>query len=492
MKNNTLKKVIAATLAGTMILGSTTMVFADSAKDITGSGSVDGLVDKDIVVVEVPTSEELKGRFDFILDPQGLIAKSVATSTAKEGYNSTTFPAAKANSLYFANVETPGTAAVEAKDASAVAKSIASVTDAAVLATLKVTVPAATTLSGDLTYRTTEDKWGGVSGTAYSAAGWYKVSGEDEAESEPEGIAATNVTIKNNTDDVAVAKNDVITVTAKVDASEATAATYTHSGTSDAITAINKGFVDANISISLAMDGLGTKISMTGDNTFANDVNPSIYLAIQGGASTEGTAPAANALSTQAIPTGKNGTYLFGVTTKNAWNDFNAKYEDGAYSMVPKDATVKYKTYDFKLTGKANEAGAWTVDLKTATPSVKVVWDFSKKGDATVAMTDEGAITISGLTKNANFASYTFYGEDGLVVASPKKTEVNISTTNSSGETTWTSEEGGTLTAQLTDALRTAWKDTKVTVVVTLSDGSTVVAANTIKAPTANSSNSGT
>lgn len=77
-----MNKVMALGLATTMLLGSTVTAFAapgDSAEAVTGGGTGSGAaVHMDVYSVTVPTGDALTKAFDFVVDPDGLVAKTEA------------------------------------------------------------------------------------------------------------------------------------------------------------------------------------------------------------------------------------------------------------------------------------------------------------------------------------------------------------------------------------------------------------------------------
>lgn len=92
-----LKKVAAITLAMTMAMGSSFSAFAEdpTSGTLSGTGEVEGVVDKDIVKVILPTTTDAETTYNFKLDPEGLIK---ATAAAK--YPSATFGE---GSMFFQN-----------------------------------------------------------------------------------------------------------------------------------------------------------------------------------------------------------------------------------------------------------------------------------------------------------------------------------------------------------------------------------------------------
>lgn len=92
MHNKKCKKVLAAVLAGAMVLGMGTTAFA---ADPAGSGSLDGTgdfegyVDKDVISVALPTSPATT-TFAYTMDPQGLIAETEGAKDTEAEFTSTT------------------------------------------------------------------------------------------------------------------------------------------------------------------------------------------------------------------------------------------------------------------------------------------------------------------------------------------------------------------------------------------------------------------
>lgn len=69
-----LKKLVATALTVTLVAtGSFAVCAADDGGNLEGTGSVEGVVDKEVFKVELPTVSTNDTTFDFIMDPQGLI-----------------------------------------------------------------------------------------------------------------------------------------------------------------------------------------------------------------------------------------------------------------------------------------------------------------------------------------------------------------------------------------------------------------------------------
>lgn len=476
MKN--FKKVMAATLAATMVLGSTSMVFASdtTTNSLEGQGEVDGLVNLDVVSVEVPTDRS--DIFNFTLDPQGLIQKSIAANKSdsenalKDGITEAAYPAAKASTMYFANQKSAGTPAQEAK----AAKAESSNTE------LEIEVVDADITAGSYVYKSAEDKyWKKTEPNSATeealTAGWYASDtnfGEDD-NSKALDDAPTPVNFAGKltiTGDPA--SGDTLTVTAKTAAEDAVPATYEHSGTSDALVATNKGFVDVNISVDLKVSDLGDKVKMSSDKDgLATATTPLIYLEIQGGETPK----------KQAIYSNRVETILFDELAKNSFDDFNVSYDatKKTYNVV-KNAK-DFKTYEFKLSGATSTKG-WTTDLATIKPKAKVVWSFTKKdtSGATLTLGTDGKASFANLKKDANFTKITFYGENYVNVSTPGDNKITYDLKDADGKTTWTKEDGGSFSIALPADYVEFWQGQKVTAFATLSDGSTMTATASIPA----------
>ncbi len=89
------KKILAISLAGAMILGNSAITFAaDQEASAGGSGNLEYIAKKDVFDLVFPTIQEDATTFDYILDPDGLIA-----STKGEKYSGKAFEDGK--TVYF-------------------------------------------------------------------------------------------------------------------------------------------------------------------------------------------------------------------------------------------------------------------------------------------------------------------------------------------------------------------------------------------------------
>lgn len=91
---NALKKLMVFSMTGAIALSpmsamaETVESNSPATGNQTGDGSLEGYVNKDVFAVVLPTATE--ATFKFTLDPQGLIAESQTSSTAKDDFKSAT------------------------------------------------------------------------------------------------------------------------------------------------------------------------------------------------------------------------------------------------------------------------------------------------------------------------------------------------------------------------------------------------------------------
>ena len=439
MRKELAKKTMAAALAATMVLGNGLMVSAADASDTQGAvtfeGSVDGLINLEVVKVELATDADAS--FKFILDPQGLIEKSLSTGTAKAEYmgevtdkdgNEVSKFKDGYSTLYFKNLQNGKTAAT-AKEEGKAESSNSGVkitydnkdlieTGAYVWkeATDKVYVKRSATSSAIDEYALSDADIG-------KTAGWYPA--DASFGSTTEGLAdvasvPTPVTtfagITLDTSTATLASGDTLTLTAKVDAKEAQAATYTYSAVSDLIEVQNKCFVPLNIQLNVEVKSLADGISTAGTKADATAAKtPTLYLDVVDATDTTKSKGAIQAKTTS--------TAIFDVITKNDINDFDAEYKlsadgkSGAYSLVPQSST-EYEKYSFKITGATSTTG-WTTALANTQPQLAITYKVQKKADtATATLGADGKMTLAGLTKDATVAGIKLVSATGYATLS--------------------------------------------------------------------------
>lgn len=101
------KKVLAGLLSATLVMSSSMVAFAAEGDEgntgtSTGTGTLEGILNTDVFDVELPTVPENDTTFDFIVDPEGLIAETEALK-----YSGATFEEGKI--LFFKNISEQGT-----------------------------------------------------------------------------------------------------------------------------------------------------------------------------------------------------------------------------------------------------------------------------------------------------------------------------------------------------------------------------------------------
>lgn len=94
-----LRRVMAGTLAATLVLGSSMMVFAeDQTGSATGTGTSAGHVDKEVLTVTLPLDASVANVFDYRIDPERVI--TMANGALTDG---TTTVTPNADGVYFQN-----------------------------------------------------------------------------------------------------------------------------------------------------------------------------------------------------------------------------------------------------------------------------------------------------------------------------------------------------------------------------------------------------
>lgn len=200
-----LRKIMAGTLAATMVTGSGITAFA--AGGATGSGTSFDHMDTEITSVTLPTDAEVATVFNYYVDPERAVnsAKKLADGTSVTPND---------EGVYFKVAD--GAAAEEGTDASVTGYSIGGVTSG-----LAVTVPT-DTKSATLKYLT-------IAQDTMDADGWYD-------ETDPANpVLVSGVTVTGNVN-AALATGDTITITPKAGATDASVASYSIGGESTGFT----------------------------------------------------------------------------------------------------------------------------------------------------------------------------------------------------------------------------------------------------------------
>lgn len=129
------KQRLAAALAIIMVVGCSMTAFAaeEDSGTVTGSGQLEGTVSTDVWNVTLPTTVVGDTTYNFILDPEGLIAETEATK-----YSGATFTGE--TGMFFANVSGGDTVYSETSDAKTIVNKSSYKVDVTVTATVKAAV----------------------------------------------------------------------------------------------------------------------------------------------------------------------------------------------------------------------------------------------------------------------------------------------------------------------------------------------------------------
>lgn len=242
----------------------------------------------------------------------------------------------------------------------------------------------------------------------------------------------------------------------------------TYSGTSDTLTAQNKGTVQVDVSVTATASDLAiddVSIPLTADKTFADDKTASLYLGL-----IMGTSPA--------VPLDATSLSATAMSTMNAVDEdsYEFKKVGDEFEFVLKDTVTTFPEASFKLEGACNSNGdkaAWLA-VKNAgiTPRISVTWTLQKHGPR-VSITKAGKITVSGIPAgvSVDLTKSSYHGS-----AAP--TPYLISTYCSTDASGYTAENGGTIIYQMPEGTVTYYAGQDMIVDITLSDG-TVLSATT-------------
>lgn len=356
------KKALAVSLAASMVLGSSVMAFAaDKEASASGSGDLEYIAKSDVFDVVFPTVAEDATTFDYILDPDGLIA-----ATKGDKYTGKAFDDGK--TMYF--------------------------------------------------LRSTQ-----VDGTVGGSAG-------------------------------------------KAD--------YTDS--SDEIKVVNKSTQGVNLVVEAKVEAVDG-ITMKADTTFGT-TEPELYLAIKG---TDGTNAAETTPITAAGVEIKKTIAEDAAAYEVKWNSTDKQYEKQLTTAAQAADYAGFKTYTFQLTGACNQVAGWSA-LKDKAPKVDLVWsvkDFTVTGPQ-ITLTQQGLVTVTGLTADQNFESVT-------ILVGDKEWGMNDAPATWNTDS-WSSENGGSFTVQMSDT----WIDFinnnggKAKAILSYTDGQAESAEITFSADTGN------
>lgn len=417
MKN---KKILALILAATMAAGSSMTVFATqpTTGTIESEGTSYDHVDQEVIAVTLPTSTTLATVFDYYADPEGTIksAGQLLNGTAVTVNN---------DGVYFTNA---GSAAV---NGNAVYTSATNTGNYTVVVD-DLTVNETYTYDG-----TTDNQWEDSEGNAAS-------------------VAITITDDNNNNAVVTPANGDKVVVSG---GSAAVSAGY--SSTSDTVIFEGNNSVDMDVTVAATVDNTNAAKDITlvaDEDALAAATGPALLMNLKVG--TETKAITTEGVTAKAMIAGVPSN--FKMVPNAAGTQFEFGLKDAADLTAWNSTTVQ-------LSGKTNDkdipagAGAMTV------PKITLTWTIAKHvSGPQVTMTDDGVITMSGLTAAKNYAHSAIlsYGDsaDNLDVDPNLEWDTDD----------WTAENGGTLIFRLSEAWLNALDGLEATVTVKLSDDTNI------------------
>lgn len=319
-----LRKLMAGTLAATMVVGSSLTVLAEGA---TGTGTSFDHVDKDVLNVTLPTTADVADVFNYYVDPERVINSAGQLTTGSGAVDVT----ANTDGVYFAH---KGSAAVPAS----VTFSINGKTEADTSVTVTAPMDATKTFT-------------------YDGSDWKDSDGNVES-----GISVTGETAQNG---------DTITVTA---ATPAGAATYESS--SEAVNFVGQNSVDVDVSVAATVTATaGDKdIALVADDaalTAATD--PALLMKLKVGS--EEKAITSEGTSAKATLVGKSNNFVVSVGDNNKYTYGVRTDTDTENDGTPLDA---WDSTTVQLVGKTNQKDIPEgVNAMTA-PTINLTWTVEK------------------------------------------------------------------------------------------------------------------
>lgn len=143
--------------------------------------------------------------------------------------------------------------------------------------------------------------------------------------------------------------------------------TYNYSHISDPLTIQNKGTVNVDVKLNTSITGMNN-VTFTGDETFNNDKNASIYLALKDNLGKTSTIDKYGAFL-RATLSGKEDAY------KIIYDPSTDKYKYSLKSDAELSASnIQFEEYNFHLEGACNTANNWSKLPEPITPKLTVTW----------------------------------------------------------------------------------------------------------------------
>ena len=247
-----------------------------------------------------------------------------------------------------------------------------------------------------------------------------------------------------------------------------------YANTSQALKVINKSSADVKVSVKVKADasegGHDLALATNGEDEDGYTADTPLFLNVKVGQT-----------DTTVTSTEQTVDKVIGGSDDN----FEVVYADGEYKYVPKADANKWNALEISVNGKVHEKAE--VDEDTTVPKLTVTWSYEKDDSGSpdeddqveyvdgpsVSVSSTGLVTVTGLTKTANYNNKITFAADGTTKDQSDKSLV-WNTEN------WTTENGGTFTVQMPEGWVSYWSGKEVTVTVSLTDGSNITAKVTI------------
>lgn len=230
-----------------------------------------------------------------------------------------------------------------------------------------------------------------------------------------------------------------------------------YKSTSNYVQVLNRGTVDVNVSVEATIAGL-SDIAMASSDAFASGdaAVPELYLAFTASGDASGDAINSDVALTN------SGAKITAILEAADESYYEFNYASGEYTFDLKDEYASgdaddFSDYSFALTGACNPYADWT-DVKTATPTVSVIWTLEDAESNTTPTSNgttdivikytgskpaNGSITLTkpdGTTWTPAAAKYT----DGSITVTDTTVTIKGSWIKSSGVGTWKAKINGT------------------------------------------------
>lgn len=369
-----LRKLMAGSLAATMVIGSGTTAFA--ADGATGTGTSFEHMDTEITSVTLPTDDAVNGTFNYYVDPERAVnsANKLADGTAVT---------ANDDGVYFKVAD--GTAAEEGTDASVTGYSIGGVTSG-----LTVSVPD-DTKSSTLKYMT-------ISEDTMDADGWY-----DEADP-ADPVLVSGVTVSGEVTVTPVTGNTITVTPAVSGTSDAAVASYSIAGAASGL----KVTIPADLAVTTLTYMTAAMDSVAADGWYAATANPDNPSLVSGVSVKKDAAPASG--DTITITPATDGTPATGGTYASSSKAVAFSGMNSVDVDVSVSAAVTASTGEKDIALVEDEAAleaattpALLMQLRVG-PDPDAASGASEDDSTTESTADVKAITSSGATAKAMIA----------------------------------------------------------------------------------------